>query len=46
MSVKVVVCGALGRMGRRIIEIALQDSEVEVVGGVEHPDCIPSLDFG
>jgi len=46
MSVKVVVCGALGRMGRRIIEVALQDSEVEVVGGVEHPDCIPSLDLG
>lgn len=46
MSVKIVVCGALGRMGRRILEIALQDKEVEVVGGVEHPDCISSLDLG
>ncbi|NPB07418.1 MAG: 4-hydroxy-tetrahydrodipicolinate reductase [Aquificae bacterium] len=44
--VRVVVCGALGRMGRRIIDIALKDKEVEVVGGVEHPDCIPSLDLG
>ena len=44
--VKVIVCGALGRMGRRIIELSLQDREVEVVGGVEHPDCIPSLDLG
>ena len=43
---KVVVCGALGRMGRRIIELSLQDPEVDVVGGVEHPDCIPSLDLG
>lgn len=43
---KILVCGALGRMGRRIIEIASQDPEVEVVGGVEHPDCIPSLDLG
>ena len=43
---KVVVCGALGRMGRRIIELSLQDPEVEVVGGVEHPDCIPSTDMG
>ncbi|NPA40788.1 MAG: 4-hydroxy-tetrahydrodipicolinate reductase [Aquificae bacterium] len=43
---RVVVCGALGRMGRRIIELSLQDPEVEVAGGVEHPDCIPSLDLG
>ena len=46
MSVKVVVCGALGRMGRRIIELSLQDKEVEIVGGVEHPDCISTLDLG
>ena len=43
---RIVVCGALGRMGRRIIELSLQDPDVEVVGGVEHPDCIPSLDLG
>ncbi len=44
--VRVVVCGALGRMGRRILDISVKDSEVEVVGGVEHPDCIPSTDLG
>ena len=43
---KIVVCGALGRMGRRIIDLSLQDPDVEVVGGVEHPDCIPSSDLG
>jgi len=43
---RIVICGALGRMGRRIAEIALQDPEVEVTGGVEHPDCIPSPDLG
>ncbi len=43
---RVVVCGALGRMGRRIIDISLHDPEIEVSGGVEHPDCIPSLDLG
>ncbi|HIP42421.1 MAG TPA: 4-hydroxy-tetrahydrodipicolinate reductase [Aquifex aeolicus] len=44
--VKVVVCGALGRMGRRIIELGIQDKDVEIVGGIEHPDCISSLDLG
>jgi len=44
--VKVVVCGALGRMGRRIIDLGIQDKDVEIVGGVEHPDCISSFDLG
>jgi len=44
--VRIVVCGVLGRMGRRIADIALQDPEVEVAGGVEHPDCISSTDLG
>ncbi len=43
---KIVVCGALGRMGRRILDLALKDPEVEVVGGVEHPDRISSRDLG
>jgi len=43
---RIVVCGALGRMGRRILELSLEDPEVEVVGGVEHPDCIPFPDLG
>ncbi len=46
MAVKVIVCGALGRMGRRIISLALEDKEVEVVGGVEHPECIKEGDLG
>ncbi|HIC97542.1 MAG TPA: 4-hydroxy-tetrahydrodipicolinate reductase, partial [Aquificaceae bacterium] len=32
--VKIVVCGALGRMGRRIIELSVEDPLVDVVGGV------------
>ncbi len=43
---RIVICGALGRMGRRIIAIASGDPEVEVAGGVEHPDRIPSKDLG
>ena len=34
---KIVVSGAAGRMGRRVLACALQDTQVEVVGGVEHP---------
>ncbi len=43
---RIVVCGVLGRMGRRIVEMALQDPEVEVAGGVEHPDCVTTSDLG
>ncbi len=43
---KVVVCGILGRMGRRITAVAMTDSEVSVIGGVEHPDCIATKDLG
>ena len=43
---RIIVCGALGRMGRRIIDVALSREDVRVVGGVEHPDCIPSRDLG
>ncbi len=35
MTVKVAVSGALGRMGRRILEIAYSDPEVEVCGALE-----------
>ncbi len=38
--IKVVVCGALGRMGRRIVELARSEKDIEVVGAVEaqeHP---------
>ncbi len=43
---KVAVCGILGRMGKRITDIALSDAEVDIVGGVEHPDCIATKDLG
>ncbi|NPB05868.1 MAG: 4-hydroxy-tetrahydrodipicolinate reductase [Aquificae bacterium] len=35
MTVKVAVSGALGRMGRRILELAAADPQVEVCGAVE-----------
>ncbi len=43
---KLVLCGALGRMGRTILRLALEDSGVSVVAGVEHPDCIRTHDLG
>ena len=36
-SVPVVVCGAAGRMGRRIIALAEADPHVHIVGAVEAP---------
>lgn len=35
--IKIVICGASGRMGRRIIACAANDEEVEIVGAVERP---------
>jgi len=43
---KAVICGALGRMGRAILEVAEEDPDVEIVGGVEHPDCVKTTDLG
>jgi 4-hydroxy-tetrahydrodipicolinate reductase len=43
---KITVCGILGRMGQRITHIALSDAEIDIVGGVEHPDCITTKDLG
>ena len=37
MVVKLVVAGAGGRMGTRIIELALNDPELEVIYGLEAP---------
>lgn len=37
---KIIVCGAMGRMGQAILECALKDKEFEVVGAIEkknHP---------
>ena len=33
--VKVIICGACGRMGRRIIDILSQDEKTELVGAIE-----------
>jgi len=41
MGTKVVVVGAAGRMGKRIVALALESGEFEIVGAVEmpgHPD--------
>ncbi len=43
---KAVICGALGRMGKAILEVAEEDPDVEIVAGVEHPDCVRSTDLG
>jgi 4-hydroxy-tetrahydrodipicolinate reductase len=37
--VKVIISGVLGRMGRRIAELAYNDPDVEIVAGLESPDC-------
>jgi len=37
---KVVVCGALGRMGRRVVELSRSEKDIKLVGAVEakgHP---------
>ncbi len=38
-KIKVVVCGALGRMGQKVIETVLSRPDMELVGLVERPDC-------
>jgi 4-hydroxy-tetrahydrodipicolinate reductase len=37
MTVKVAVSGALGRMGRRILNISYEDPEVKICGALESP---------
>jgi len=37
--VKVAVSGVLGRMGKAISKIAYDDKDVELVAGIESPDC-------
>ncbi len=38
--VKVVISGIMGRMGKKIAEIAYADPDVQIVGGIERPDCV------
>ena len=37
--VKVIISGVLGRMGRKIAELAYNDRDIEIVAGLENPDC-------
>ena len=37
--VKVIISGILGRMGRRITELSYNDPNIEIVAGLENPDC-------
>jgi 4-hydroxy-tetrahydrodipicolinate reductase len=43
---KLILCGALGRMGRAILKASLEYSDVQVVAGVEHPDCVRGQSLG
>jgi len=43
---KLILCGALGRMGRAILKVSLEYSNVQVVAGVEHPDCVRGQSLG
>ena len=42
--VRVIISGILGRMGQRIAQLAFEDKNLEIVGGVESPDCVHSHD--
>lgn len=42
--VKVAISGVLGRMGRAISNIAYEDKDIELVAGIESPDCANSHD--
>ncbi len=44
MQCSVIVTGALGRMGSMIIGMVQKDPEMELVGVVERPQCVASLD--
>jgi len=37
--VKVIISGVLGRMGKRIAELSYEDPDIEIVAGLESPDC-------
>ena len=35
MSIRVIICGAAGRMGREVVKAVHSDPELEVVGAVD-----------
>jgi 4-hydroxy-tetrahydrodipicolinate reductase len=42
--VKVAISGVMGRMGRTIAKLGYEDKDVEIVAGIENPDCAHSHD--
>ncbi len=38
--VNIIIAGIMGRMGRKIAQIAYEDRDVNIAGGVESPDCV------
>ncbi|RMD46408.1 MAG: 4-hydroxy-tetrahydrodipicolinate reductase [Aquificota bacterium] len=42
--VKIAISGVLGRMGKTIAKLAYEDSNVNIVAGIENPDCAHSHD--
>lgn len=42
--VRIAISGILGRMGRTIAKLGYEDSKVEIVAGIESPDCAHSHD--
>ncbi len=37
--VKVIISGIMGRMGKTIAKLAYEDRDIEIVAGIESPDC-------
>eukprot|EP00745_Piridium_sociabile_P002836 TRINITY_DN11730_c0_g1_i1.p1 TRINITY_DN11730_c0_g1~~TRINITY_DN11730_c0_g1_i1.p1 ORF type:complete len:115 (+),score=5.63 TRINITY_DN11730_c0_g1_i1:54-347(+) len=37
-SVKILIFGATGRMGQRLCHLIAQDPELELIGGICHPE--------
>lgn len=38
--IRIVISGIMGRMGRKIAHLAFEDSDIQITGGVESPDCV------
>ena len=43
---KIVMNGALGRMGRRILSLASKDPEIEITGAIDVNDTFFGQDIG
>ena len=42
--IKIAISGVLGRMGKTIAKLAHEDTNIEIVAGIENPDCAHSHD--